>query len=91
MFYVYTLLYPFIIVVFLFWLWRPELKSIKSWVDSVLKTLPYLFVYTLILSILEHFSLVDSGWVIYSLVFALILVTIIIMGIKLIIHLLTKL
>ena len=67
MFYVYTLLIPFLIAALLWVVFKP-----KKIIDFALLLLGILFVYAGIIYFLEMKRLITVGWVSYSLLFFLI-------------------
>jgi len=86
MFYLYTIFGPILIILFLFIIWKPNLKSFKSWNDNLLKTIPYLFTYCLFIYLIELIGLKDSSWELYSIIFILILSSVLLLIIKLIFY-----
>lgn len=84
MFYIYSIVIPVIIIVLGFYFNKIKLHKFVDYVNVLLKTVPYLFTYTLLLYFLEMENYLSSGWGFYSIMFFLIPATSIMVVIKVI-------
>jgi len=84
MFYIYSIVIPVIIFVLGFYINKIKLHNFVDYVNVLLKTVPYLFTYALLLYFLENENYLSSGWAFYSILFFLIPATLIMIFIKVI-------
>jgi len=82
MFYIYSILLPFLILFLLYFIdGKPRIR--RKIINYLFKSFIALIVYTLLLYFLEMENYIDSGWAVYSLVFFLVLSGVLIIPFKL--------
>jgi hypothetical protein len=82
MFYLFTVACPFIILGVLILVWKPNLKSYRVFHNYVLRTLPYLYLYCLFLGLFELAGFTNTSWAFYSVIFFLVIGSLILLLIK---------
>lgn len=82
MFYIYAIVSPVLVLVVLYYMRKPRLKTFIENVDFLYRGLPFLVVYALILYYLETENLINSGYAFLSIITFLVPLTIILFAIK---------
>lgn len=82
MFYVYSILIPIVILVFKYFIVKPKPKELVQYLDLLIKTLPYIYGYVVLLYFLAITDYLDVGWAFYSLMVFLIPISLLALGVR---------
>jgi len=82
MFYVYTILIPILILLLSSYITNPRPKKISDFVNLIFKMIPHFFGYAFFLYFLEMEGYIDTGWTFYTVLFYMILISIIVIILK---------
>ena len=83
MFYIYSIVVPFLILLAYYLFSNPKPKKVNEIVDLLIKAVPNIFGYSFFLYFLERESYIKTSWTFYSVLFFLIPITIIVLVLKL--------
>jgi len=83
MFYIYTIVVPFLILMVNYFFSRVKPKRFNEYVDLLIKTVPHIFGYAFLLYFLEREKHINTSWTFYSVLFFLIPITVILFVLKL--------